>query len=77
MFDIVGKIKVTRSAPREPLHNAVRTAAARNRAVYGVAFLANSLAIGCKKRLVAHPDPHKPSLARVVQGLPCSVPNIL
>jgi hypothetical protein len=60
-------------APRDALHNSLRTVAARARAVYGVVFLANSSAIGCKKRLVAHPDPRYPSLARVMQSIPSVV----
>ncbi|MFN7856494.1 MAG: hypothetical protein ACK5OA_07950, partial [Acidovorax sp.] len=45
---------------------------ARARAVHGVAFLANSQAIGYKKRLVAYPDPHQRILARVMQSFPSS-----
>ena len=56
--------------PRDGLHNALRSLAARNRAVYGVAFLANSRAIGCKNRLVSHPDSHHNSLTRVMQTIP-------
>ena len=59
-----------KSASRDGLHNSMRSVAARTRAVYGVAFLANSRAIRCKNRLVAHPDPHHHSLARVMQTIP-------
>jgi hypothetical protein len=48
----------------------LRTVAARTRAVYGVVFLANSPAIGCKKRLLAHRNARYHSLARVMQSIP-------
>jgi hypothetical protein len=60
----------------EPLHNSLRSARARARAVHGVAFLANSHAIGCKKRLVAYPDPHQRILARVLQSFPRSLSDL-
>ena len=43
---------------RAALYNPVRPVIVRTRAVRRVAFIANSVAIGCKKRLAAHPDPH-------------------
>lgn len=55
---------------RVALHHSLRSVATRTRAVYGVAFLANSGAIGCTKRLVSHPDPHHHILAGVMQGIP-------
>jgi hypothetical protein len=58
------------NASREPLHNALRAALARPWAVHGVAFLANSLNMGCKKRLVAYADPHQRILSRFMQNLP-------
>ena len=54
----------------ESLHNSLRFELARARAVHGVAFLANSQTNGCKKRLVAYPDPHQRILERVMQSFP-------
>ena len=62
---------------RDPLHNSLRSVVARARAVRGVVFLANSPAIGKKRRLVAHPDPRitvppelcRGSLARALSSL--------
>lgn len=56
--------------PGEGLHHSVRAVAARVRAAYRVAFFSNSRAIGGKKRLVTHSDPHHHSLARVTQIIP-------
>jgi hypothetical protein len=56
------------AAVKEPLQNSLRFALARARVVHGVAFLADSQAIGCKKRLVVYPDPHPRILARVLQS---------
>ena len=50
---------------RAALYNPVRPVIVRTRAVRRVAFIANNVAIGCKKRLAAHPDPH----ATAPQGL--------
>ena len=55
---------------KEVLHNSLRTVLARLRAIHFVAFLANSTAIGKKRRLVAHPYPHYHRLARVMQDIP-------
>ena len=56
---------------REPLHNSLRSVVKRTRAARCVVFLTNSLAIGCKRRLVAHPEPTataSPELCRESQG---------
>ena len=42
----------------DALHNSLQPVIARTRAVHCVVFLANSGAIGKKRRLAAHPDPH-------------------
>jgi hypothetical protein len=55
---------------KDALHHSLRTVAARSRAVYCVAFLANSPSYWREKRLVAHPDPHYHRLARVMQSIP-------
>ena len=41
---------------RDPLHNSLRSVVSRTRAVCCVVFLADSLAIGKKKRLASHPE---------------------
>ena len=51
----------------DDLHNSLRSVMARSRAVHCIAFLVNSAAIGKKRRLVPHPDPHYHRLARVMQ----------
>ena len=67
---LLGALLRPSQRPRDGLHNSLRSVIARSRAVYCVVFLANSRAIGCKKRLVAHPDPHYHRLARVMQTIP-------
>jgi hypothetical protein len=59
-------LRVSRS-PWDELHGSLRTVAARPRAICRVAFLANGRAIGKKRRLAAHPDPHHHRRARVMQ----------
>ena len=54
----------------DDLHNSLRSVMARSRAVHCIAFLVNSAAIGKKRRLVPHPDPHNHRLARVMQVIP-------
>ena len=64
-----------RHVSRDPLHNSSRPVMARNRAVCGVEFLANSGAHfsrdGCKIRLASHPDPCPTTSQRVMQSVPC------
>ena len=58
----------TVTRPRDPLHNSLRSVIGRTRAVSCVVFLANSPAIGCKRRLAARSDPTataSPELCRV------------
>ena len=56
--------------PRDPLHNSLRSVVARARAVCGVAFLANSGAIGCKKAPCSPSRSAYLSSARVMQRVP-------
>jgi hypothetical protein len=51
-----------------PVHHGLRAALARARGAHRIAFVAHGVPVGCKKRLVAHPDEGKRFLARVVQA---------
>ncbi len=51
--------------PMDVLHHSLRTVKARLRAVHCVAFLANSMAIGCKKTLCG---PSRPALSPPREG---------
>ena len=59
-----------RLTAKDPLHNSLRSVVARARAVYGVAFLANSGAIGCKKAPCSPSRSAYHSSARVMQRIP-------
>ncbi len=50
------------------MHHGLRAALARARGAHRIAFVAHGVPVGCKKRLVAHPDEGKRFLARVVQA---------
>jgi hypothetical protein len=54
----------------DPLHNSLRSVIKRTRAVCGVAFFANSPAIGCKRRLASPSRPACHSPAGVMQRVP-------
>lgn len=52
------------------MHHGLRAALARAGGAHRIAFVAHGVPVGCKKRLVAHPDEGKRFLARVVQAYP-------
>ena len=53
---------------REPLHGSQRSVVNQTRAVCCVVFLANSCAIGKKRRLAAHPKPTATASPELYRG---------
>jgi hypothetical protein len=61
---------MNKQGAKDPLHNSLRSVAARARAVHCVVFLANSPAIGCKKTPCGPSRSAYHSPARVMQRVP-------